>query len=55
MLELGADLEIGFDGGGIMWAMEFGSIIPAAAAAAAAAATCCLLLRLELGLLCIRE
>lgn len=46
---------MGFDGGGIMCAMPFGSIIPAAAAAAAAAAACCLLPRRELGLLCILE
>jgi len=55
-LELGADREIGFDGGGIMCAREDpGSIIPAAAAAAAAAAACCLLPRLEFKLLCILE
>lgn len=52
MLELGADLEIGFEGGGIMCAIEPGSIM---LATAATAATCCLLLRLELGLLCILE
>jgi hypothetical protein len=56
MLELGAEREMGFDGGGIMWPMDAfeWSSMPAAAAAAAAAA-CCLLPRRELGLLCIRE
>lgn len=54
MLELGAEREMDLAGGGIMWAMELGSIMPAAAAAAAAAA-CCLLPLRELGLLCIRE
>ena len=50
MLELGAEREMGFDGGGIMCAMPGpGSMT----AAAAAAATCCLLPLLELGLLCI--
>jgi len=56
IFELGAEREIGFEGGGIICAIPApGSIIPAAAAAAAAAAACCLLPRLEFGLLCIRE
>lgn len=55
MFELGAEREIGFDGGGIMCPIGAPwSMMPAAAAAAAAAA-CCLLPRLELGLLCILE
>ena len=54
MLELGAEREITlFDGGGIIWAIVLGSIIPAATAAAAAA--CCLLPLRELGLLWMRE
>ena len=52
MLELGAEREMVLLGGGIMWAMELGSIMPAAAAAAAA---CCLLPLRELGLLWMRE
>jgi hypothetical protein len=54
MLELGAEREMGFEGGGIMCPKDEPacSIIPAAAAAAAAA---CLLPRREFGLLCILE
>lgn len=57
-LELGAEREIGFVGGGIMCAIvDPVSIMPAlaAAAAAAAAAACCLFPLRELGLLCILE
>ena len=53
-LELGAEREMGFEGGGIICAIE-GSWAMMPAAAAAAAATCCLLPRLEFGLLCILE
>lgn len=53
-LELGAEREMVLFGGGIMWAMVLGSIIPAAAAWATAAAFCLLPLR-ELGLLWMRE
>lgn len=53
-LELGAEREMGFEGGGIMCAIPGDSIMPAATAAAVAA-WCCLLPRRELGLLCIRE
>lgn len=54
ILELGAEREIGFEGGGIMCVIE-GSCPMRPAATAAAVATCCLLPLLELGLLCIRE
>jgi hypothetical protein len=54
MLELGAEREmVLLDGGGIMWAIVLGSIMPAATAATVAA--CCLLPLRELGLLWIRE
>lgn len=56
-MDPGAEREMGFEGGGIMWEIWALSSMPALATAwaAATAAACCLLPLLELGLLCILE
>jgi hypothetical protein len=55
-LDVGADREMAFGGGGIMEDMEESEMLPPTTAVEAAEVACCdLLLRLELGFECIRE